>query len=1161
MDKNESMKKFWDEQLEKDDEVAILEPDLSENSGQVMTLSYELSEETSEALKDLTKNKSMPELAFMMTCMGIYMRQMSYSNAWIMGVSYYGDLQKVLPFHFEMDTKETIRTLLNNVYKTLGLVYKNQFYEALSGEGLKLILTHPEASKVFEFPSGSFDGIVVRCLGAKGFEVIYSSQYYSKQRVNDFGHSLLEMITMSVLSMDQSFESIDWLTQADEQIIHQMNDWTMPIRKESIIDLFKNQVVDHPHRLAIVDDVRSLTFKELDEESTKVAAYLIDVPSPVIGLMFDREVDMVIGIVAVLKAGKGYLPIDPKQPEDRIQYMLEDAKVSLVLSSKKYVDEGFDVKDIKACVSYDSFENHVTDEHLAYIIYTSGSSGRPKGVPTKHRSVVNLVHGMAEVVSIKEGNFAFLFPFIFDGSLQGLALSLCKGFSLHIVSEEVKKSGPELLNYLNKHKIDIMDGAPIHLRLMGPHVTQDFGVKKMMIGGEALKGSDCYPFEQTNAQIINVYGPTECCVECTHYYVQSNEIARVPLGKPMPNYKVFIMDNDKLQKPGFLGEICISGPGLSEGYLNLSELTSEKFQYNEQLQQRIYRTGDLGRLNKGNFEFYGRIDQQVKLRGYRIETGEIENCLIQSQLVEDVLVTLKSYKGEDYLVAYYVSENTCQEQVFIEVLKKHLPDYMIPTFYIPLDVIPQTIGGKCNYKALPDIETTSLMAEYREPTCQVSKSIAAMYMKLLETEELVGMDDDFFKLGGHSLKAAALLSELKSAFEVDIQLMDIFEHSTVEALTEKIKTLDYNQVDKMVKVKEQSHYPLSSAQKRMYLTYRMAPESTAYNMPFAFKVQGYLDTSLLETAVQKMIDRHDIIRTNYAMIDEELVQTVRKPEQLKIERLSNQSVEYLMMNFAMPFDLEQDLLFRMTILDDNDCQYVFFDTHHIVCDGVSVHLLIQEIVTLYCGGHLEPLDLQYKDYACWQSEHIKGVAYEKQGAYWRNQLIGSEQVDLSYYKKQEMAIQGNALFIRSFDSKHHYKIQTLMEKHHVSLFAILMSSIALVLSRYTRKDDITIGTPSANRTSKDTENMIGMFVNTLVIRNRLSLEMTVLDWLEQTQQVIIEALDHQSYQFEDIVSDLSTDRERNNPLFNVMFALQNFDKSEMALNDSVWSSIDIKRRY
>jgi amino acid adenylation domain-containing protein len=824
-------------------------------------------------------------------------------------------------------------------------------------------------------------------------------------------------------------------------------------------------------------------------------------------------------------------------------------------------------------------------EDLAYVIYTSGSTGKPKGVMLEHRNLNNLIWGLHERI-YKNYNpgarVALVSPYYFDASVKQIFAALVLGHQLHIVPEDIRIDGAGLGHYYQKHQIEISDGTPSHLSLILNSLNSlegdrlKFRVKHFLIGGETLPKAlvevFLNRFEKNPPVIANLYGPTECCVDSTCYEVhkhQVHDIDIIPIGTPMPNCQAYLLGTYNALLPiGVPGELMVGGDGISRGYIKQSKLTAEKFvPHPFEPGKKIYRTGDLARWDtKGNVEYLGRIDQQVKIRGFRIEIGDIEHQLLAYPWIQEAVVrAIRSYATTDtgngdpsdrYLCAWYVSERELESSDLRDFLSRELPQYMIPLNFMRVDHMPLTPNGKVDRKALPDPGIGST-GKYITPTKEVEKKLVYIWSKVLGIDEdAIGLSSNFFELGGHSLKATILISRIHKEFDVRVPLAQIFKTQKVKNLAEYIEESSEDTFEPVYCVEKKDYYPLSSAQKRLYILYQMDVTRTGYNSPRSLLVEGEIKKEKLEQVFCQLIKRHENLRTFFQLVSEEPVQRIAKKPTFRVEytEASEDKARGIINQFVRPFQLSQAPLLRVGMIKLEQARSVLLvDMHHVISDGTSTGLLINDFMKLYKEEQVPELRIQYKDYSEWQNKEKQKDKFRKQEDFWLQQFkdeIPVMNLPLDSPRPAMQSFEGGSVAFE-IGPEETKTIRRYNREKDTTQFMTLLGLINILLARISLQEDIIIGTTVEGRRHADLSLIMGMFVNNLALRNYPKGTLTMEDFLQEVKERTMAVFENQEYQFEDLVDQLGTKVRRDlsrNPIFDVMFALQNISRSSLEIS-------------
>jgi amino acid adenylation domain-containing protein len=788
---------------------------------------------------------------------------------------------------------------------------------------------------------------------------------------------------------------------------------------------------------------------------------------------------------------------------------------------------------------------------LSYVIFTSGSSGKPKGVMVEHKSLVNLCFWHNKAFNVSGSDNATLYAnFSFDASVWELFPYLLKGSTLHVIKESIKTDIETLNEYYIDNNITISFlPTPVFEQFMR---LENRWLRTLLTGGDKLN-----KFVEKDYQVVNNYGPTENTVVATSLKLDG-DYKNIPIGSPIANIKIYIVDrNDNLLAIGIPGELCISGEGLARGYLNSQELTGERFIANPfSAGKKMYKTGDMAIWSAGgNIEFSGRIDQQVKIRGFRIELGEIERLLLNHDQVKDALVLAKeNSNGEKYLCAYIVGTeallNTSANIELKEYLYHRLPDYMIPTYFIQLDKIPLTPNGKVDRKSLPG-PGIDPGEGYIAPRSEMERKLLEIWSEVLNVDrEAISINSDFFELGGHSLKATMLVSKIHKEFQAKVPLEEIFRNQTIIKLSEYIKRSGQYKYAAIEPAEKKEYYELSSAQLRLYILQRVDLKNNIfYNIPRIIPLHKGLDIDRLEETFNALTRRHESFRTSFESVNEKPVQKIHEHVKFEIkffsmEHAESKEIEEVIANFVRPFDLGKAPLFRVGLIRTEENNFLMIDTHHIISDGVSHQVLEEEFNKIYNGEDLPQLRLQYKDYAEWQNSKEHREQTGKQKEYWLNRFKEEPPLlNLPYDFERPLSRSHEGSQLNFKLEKELYKnLDHLVKETETTLFIVLLSAYYLLLAKYSNNEDIVVGSPVTGRSHIDLHHIIGMFVNMLSIRNRPAGDKTFAEFLLEVKDSVIGAMENQDYQFEQLVNELGLQGAADrNPLFDVVFTLQNLN--------------------
>ncbi|WP_157261699.1 non-ribosomal peptide synthetase, partial [Paenibacillus sp. A3] len=805
---------------------------------------------------------------------------------------------------------------------------------------------------------------------------------------------------------------------------------------------------------------------------------------------------------------------------------------------------------------------------LAYVIYTSGTTGRPKGVMIEHRSLVNTAAAYRREYRLDQFPVRLLqlASFSFDVFVGDIARTLYNGGTMVICPKDDRIDPTRLYGWIRDRQITIFESTPALIVPFMEYVAEqglDMSSMELLItSSDSCSVTDYRLLQErygSQFRIINAYGVTEAAIDSSFYdepLAKLPEAGNVPIGKAWLNARFYIVDAHLNPVPvGVLGELCIGGVGVARGYLNRPELNEEKFVDSPFVPgERLYRTGDLARwMEDGNVDFIGRIDNQAKIRGYRIEIGEVETQLLKADGVKEAVVVIREDgNGQKALCAYFTADEELQASGLRSAMSQELPGYMIPSYFVQLERLPLTPNGKIDRKALPAPEGGASGSEYTAPRTPLEAKLVHIWQEVLGLEK-VGIHENFFDIGGHSLRATTLVSKIHKEINVDFPLRDVFTCSTVEDMARAIARMEEGSYSSIPAIEERDYYPLSSAQKRLFILHQLEGAELSYNMPGAMLLEGTLDRQRFEEAFRGLIARHETLRTGFEMVNGEAVQRVYPQADFAVEHVqaSEEEAGEVVRQFVRAFDLAKPPLLRVGLLElAEDRHILMFDMHHIVSDGVSMDVLVEEFVRLYSEEELEPLRIQYKDYAAWQQSEAQQEQLKRQEAYWLDKFQGELPVlemPTDYARPAMQSYEGHALqfFI---DEQKSEGLKRLAAESGATLYMVLLAAYTIVLHKYTGQQDLNVGTPIAGRNHGDVQPLIGMFVNTLVIRSYPSGEKTFLDYLKEVKETTLGAYEHQNYPFEELVDKVQVARDLSrNPLFDTMFTLQNTENKEIRL--------------
>ena len=945
-------------------------------------------------------------------------------------------------------------------------------------------------------------------------------------------------------------------------------------------DLFELQVRQTPNAIALISEREQLTYRELNQRANQLASRLQRLgvrPEVLVGLCVDRSSAMVIGMLGILKAGGAYLPLDPSYPKDRLTFMLEDGGVAVLVTQQALLGNLPQTGAQVICLDH-AVANFIEEKdedpaagagatNLAYIIYTSGSTGQPKGVAIQHQSAVTLMYWANSVFSPDELSGVLASTSIcFDLSVFEIFVPLSWGGTVILTENAL-----QLPALLAAAKVTLINTVPSAMSELLKLKNVPSSVRTVNLAGEPLRSVLAQQvLSATSAEkLYNLYGPSEDTTYSTFACLDRDSDFQTTIGRPIANTEAYILDQHlNLLPVGVTGELYLSGEGLARGYLNRPDVTATRFlpnPFSVVPGRRIYRTGDLARyLPDGNIDFLGRGDSQVKIRGFRIELGEIQSVLLTHPALKDATVKVYGEDSDRQLVAYLVAKQ--QETVpsaseLRKFLSEKLPDFMIPSAFIALERMPLTPNGKIDREALAPPERTSGTPDHLfiSPRNKTEELVASIWSDLLGIQK-ISIFDNFFELGGHSLLATRFVSRVREDLQVELSLRAVFLSSTIADLAQNIDALNGQigrQIPAIQRVPRTQPLPLSFAQQRLWLLNQIESSSPFYNICGGVRLKGSLGFHALQQSLNEIVRRHEILRTGFATIDDQPCQLINSEVLLALPIADLQNLDQsereaeisrlVRREAQRPFDLQKPPLLRVSLIRVSEQEHVLIlSAHHIVFDGWSIEVFIRELSKLYeafATGKPSPLaelPIQFADYASWQREWLSGETLETQRRFWKKQLAGDLPVLDLPADRPRPPIQTfrGARQRLSLSADLTSSLKSLSNKNGATLFVTLLAAFNVLLHRYTGQQDILIGSPIANRNRLETEDLIGFFVNTIVIRTDLSGQPSFEELLQQVRETTLAAYATQDMPFEQLVEELQPERDLSRtPLFQIVLSL------------------------
>ncbi len=1014
----------------------------------------------------------------------------------------------------------------------------------------------------------------------------YSTELYTAETINRMIAHFKTLLEAIAASPSRQVGDLNILSaQERQQLLVDFNNTAIDFpATNNIIELFEGRVTEMPTAIALIFGDEEMTYEELNGRANQLAHHLSDKgvkSGQLVAVCIDRSTEMIIAILAILKAGAAYLPVDPEYPAERIDYLLEDSGATIVLTNT-VIAKDLPVRPTAELVALDTLANllvaqpngnpqtNVLPGNLAYVIYTSGSTGKPKGVMVEHGGVINLAYDQQRFLDLERGFRWLQFASIgFDASCYEIFNTLLGGGALVLCTKDQLLSAKEFKALVTRHQIDIATLPPSYLY----NVADDLGtIKTIVSAGEALNETIGKYIQSKGIRLVNGYGPTENTIAISFSAEPIREDHTVVIGKPVSNVQVYILDQrNNLLPVNSVGEICVGGAQVARGYLNRPELTREKFiadPFSSKAGARLYRTGDLGRwLPDGNLEYLGRIDEQVKIRGYRVEPGEIENMLSQHPSVGQAVVVVNSDTGHNELVAYIVpSTSRAFDKILLQqFLRNKLPEYMVPALWVALDQLPLTVNGKVDKKALPSPDQANEALGFVAPVSELEIGLARIWETILPISA-VGTKDNFFEAGGNSLLAMRVISLIRREFEIDLPIKQLFLHPTISGLAEVMQQQLKDDLVPAIKTGSRpEHIPLSFSQERLWFIDQM--EGTVqYHIPVILRLKGNLDIAALRHALTEVVNRHEALRTVIREVEGQGYQYILPADSWELTITDGAPYQdaatlksYVHTLTQAPFDLSSGHMLRAELIRLSETEQVLVATmHHIASDGWSASILVREVVELYQSftekrpAHLQPLPVQYADYALWQRTYLQGEVWENKLNYWKTKLEGAAALQLpTDHPRPALQTTHGATTSFHVNKDIATRLQAFSQQQGTTLFMTLLAGFKVLLHRYSGQEDITVGTPIANRTQHETEQLIGFFVNTLALRSEVKGAESFTQLVQQVKTTTLEAYTHQDVPFEKVVETVMKSRDLSrSPLFQVMFVLQNTpDVPELKFGD------------
>ena len=960
----------------------------------------------------------------------------------------------------------------------------------------------------------------------------YLTEKFTEDEIEKIHRHICNLLFDGIANPNKKLHELSILTPEEQQkLLYTFNDTAVEYPKDKCVHrLFEEQVERTPDKTAIVACDKTLTYREVNEEANRIAHSLIEKGvrvGDVVAVILPRDSHLIPALFGVLKSGAAYMPLDPSYPQDRIDCLISESGSDSVINEENINEYLSNANTLNPDIK-------VSPDYLFCALHTSGSTGKPKLSSLRHYNMINFIVGnkpfWSETDTVVSATIV-----TFDAFQMESILSITQGKRLILACEN------EIYNYHNFEKLfdysqnNMFFSTPTKIKnyILNCENSSCFSIiRNYIIGGEIFSEQLYNMIKKVSptSNIYNIYGPTEATICIMVDKIKSNDIT---IGKPIANTQIYIVDKYmKICPIGVTGELCIAGDGVGAGYLNRPELTAEKFIDNPFGKGKLYKTGDLAYWREdGNIVYVGRNDFQVKIRGLRIELGEIENAINSVDGVsQSVVVVRKDETGRQLICAFYTGEEKSAQEIKA-VIGERLPKYMLPHIFTHLDEMPMTSSGKVSRKTLPEIDLSNIKTavDFVEPKNEAERNLVDSVKAVLNCEKVSTLDN-FFDVGGDSLKAIELTSQLESR-GYEVQVKTIFECETIQELAEELSVAENSQEN----FDYSGDIPATDAQMRVYTAQSMNSDSTTYNVPYVFKVED-VEIKRLQNAVNKLIARHESLRTHFENKDGKIIQVIDEAADCKVEELKS----YDITDFIRPFDLSKSPLLRIGVYGNT----VITDMHHIITDGGSMPVFFKELNELYMGRELKNKAVQYKQFAVQEQDHSESEKY------WLS-VYGDElpelEINTDYHRGQKQSFNGSAVYDK-IDIGLHNRILSYCKKNNITPYVFYMGGFNILLSKFSGNEDIVVGMPISGRDAKYLDT-IGMFVNTIALRNKPEGTKDVSDFLQEVKENSVNAMKYQDYPYGELVKKLNIQTTNRNPLFDVMFAYQSEQMTNVVFGD------------
>lgn len=1037
--------------------------------------------------------------------------------------------------------------------------------------------------------SALFDGE-----GFRNAEILYDNAVLDAGSAGLISEMFAMFVEEFLANPDHDIEHYPLLDYETLDALHHNWNASSGIRNtaEDVLARIERAAGEIPEATAVTGTDKDWKYRELMSRADAIAEQLLERgigKGDVVAFCLHHSPDAVAAIPGIMKTGAAFLPVDPSLPEARKIFMAQDSNARLVLVTSdtgKAFDEAVPTLFMEEIPSESAapVESMPADpDDTAYIIYTSGSTGTPKGCLIRRRNIAAYIGWATDYYfseSDAEGHWPLFTSLSFDLTITSIFCSLSRGKSIAVFGDTADMTDVLKNMFSPESEIDTVKMTPAQTTLLAGTGLTGTNVRAVILGGEQLQRAHVETLLKLNPdmKIFNEYGPTETTVGCTVAVISTPD-ERITIGTPIAGAAAYLSrDGQALCAPYQIGELWIAGDGVGAGYLNRPELTAERFRDDLPFTHgaTAYRTGDLARrYPDGTLEYLGRNDDQIKVRGYRIEPGEVRSRIQDIKGIADAAVIGKeAADGSTELVAYYVPETdnaeATQPSALKEELGRLLPEYMVPGFFIPLQKIPLTINGKPDTAQLPDPADIQLTTEYVAPQNDAEETIAGIWSEILGVER-VGVNDDFFLLGGHSLRAMRAIARINTALDANLKVNEIFAHPTVADLANQIGHSTGGAAKSIERIPDSDYYELSDSQRRLWVLEQMEDVGDAFHIAGAFDMSGSFSPEIFTRAFASLIERHEILRTTFHVENKLPVQRIHPASEeqnvsvynadLRQKTNVQDALDAELKDLTLkPFDLSRGPLIRAGIYRTGDERYTLaIAMHHIIADGWSVGIMIDELTSFYTAhaqgkeSSLEPLRIQYRDFAAWQAQKLRDDSLAESRRYWIEKLSGATPLDLPLdYPRPQIKTYNGDVERFTLDAGIYRKLSEYTRESGASMFMVLLAAYKVLLSKYSGQEDITVGTAIAGRDHPDLDDQIGFYVNILALRDSIGPDESFADVLNKVRSTATDAYAHQTYPFDKLIDELGVERETGrSPLFDVFLVMQNNEEKKLGFGDAV----------